>query len=77
MLKEIKEIFVATSHNIDFEQADEKQTESLMLRGWLLHSLKTCLVAIMATSGRAYWEQEDDAETGCSPRKSFLPGDDN
>ena len=62
MLKEIKEIFVATKQSIDLEQADEKQTESLMLRVWLLHSLKTSLVAIMATSGRAYWEQEDNAD---------------
>ena len=62
MLKEIKQIFGATKQSVDLEQADEKQTESLMLRVWLLHSLKTSLVAIMATFGRAYWEQDDEAE---------------
>ena len=43
-----------------------------MTRAWILHSLKTIIVAIMATFGKPYWESEFKADLDCSPRKFLL-----
>ena len=77
MLKEIKEVFVASRGGFNQEKI-KQQNKSLMTRAWLLHSLKTIILAIMATSGRPYWEQEEkEGDPDCSPRKFLLSEDAN
>ena len=58
MFQTFKETFQG-GHNLSGCQEQlKKQRQSLLTRAWIFHTIKTCLMIVYATLGKAYWEEK-------------------